>query len=96
MDMKISEKNGKIFSVHQNRRFDVDFLAMKKLNDSGDLGELINIESRIHGSRGIPSDWRGEKEHGGGMLLDWGVHLIDQLVGVSSVNLACLLNGFSS
>ena len=77
-----SEKNGKIFSVHQNRRFDVDFLAMKKLNDSGDLGELINIESRIHGSRGIPSDWRGEKEHGGGMLLDCGVHLIDQILQI--------------
>ena len=55
---------------------------MKKLNDSGDLGELINIESRIHGSRGIPSDWRGEKEHGGGMLLDWGVHLIDQILQI--------------
>ena len=77
-----ANKNGKIFSVHQNRRFDVDFLAMKKLNDSGEIGELINIESRIHGSRGIPSDWRGEKQHGGGMLLDWGVHLIDQILQI--------------
>lgn len=73
-----ANKNHKIFSVHQNRRFDVDYMAMKQIDDSGDIGELINIESRIHGSRGIPSDWRGEKEHGGGMLLDWGVHLIDQ------------------
>ncbi len=75
-----AKKNGKIFSVHQNRRFDVDFLAMKRIKESGEIGEIINIESRIHGSRGIPSDWRGEKEHGGGMLLDWGVHLIDQLL----------------
>ena len=77
-----SEKSGKLFSVHQNRRFDVDFLAMKQIKQSGELGELINIESRIHGSRGIPSDWRGEKEHGGGMLLDWGVHLIDQALQI--------------
>ena len=77
-----ANKNGKIFSVHQNRRFDVDFLAMKQINDSGEIGKLINIESRIHGSRGIPSDWRGEKEHGGGMLLDWGVHLIDQVLQI--------------
>lgn len=77
-----AEKNGKIFSVHQNRRFDVDFLAMKQIKESGELGEIINIESRIHGSRGIPSDWRGEKEHGGGMVLDWGVHLIDQLLQI--------------
>ena len=77
-----AEKSGKIFSVHQNRRFDVDFLAMKQIKESGELGAIINIESRIHGSRGIPSDWRGEKEHGGGMLLDWGVHLIDQLLQI--------------
>ena len=77
-----AEKNGRIFSVHQNRRFDVDYLAMKQIKESGELGEIINIESRIHGSRGIPSDWRGEKKHGGGMVLDWGVHLIDQLLQI--------------
>ena len=75
-----AKKNNKIFSVHQNRRWDVDYLAMKKLKESGDIGEIINIESRIHGSRGIPSDWRGIKEYGGGMLYDWGVHLIDQIL----------------
>lgn len=74
------KKSGKLFTVHQNRRWDVDFLAMKQIKESGELGEIINIESRIHGSRGIPSDWRGEKEHGGGMILDWGVHLIDQML----------------
>lgn len=77
-----SEKNNVRFTVHQNRRFDVDYLAMKQIHDSGEIGEIIDIESRIHGSRGIPSDWRGEKEHGGGMLLDWGVHLIDQILNI--------------
>ena len=80
--IECSKKNGVKFTVHQNRRFDVDFLAMKQIHDSGEIGEIINIESRIHGSRGIPSDWRGTKEHGGGMLLDWGVHLIDQVLNV--------------
>lgn len=75
-----SKKAGKIFSVHQNRRWDVDYLAMKQIHDSGEIGDVINIESRIHGSRGIPSDWRGEKKYGGGMLYDWGVHLIDQIL----------------
>lgn len=75
-------KSGKLFTVHQNRRWDVDFLAMKKIAQSGEIGELINIESRIHGSRGIPSDWRCTKAQGGGMILDWGVHLIDQILQI--------------
>ncbi|MBE7026182.1 MAG: Gfo/Idh/MocA family oxidoreductase [Ruminococcaceae bacterium] len=77
-----SKRCGKLFTVHQNRRWDVDFLAMKQLADSGEIGKVLNIESRIHGSRGIPSDWRGEKEYGGGMLFDWGVHLIDQMLQI--------------
>lgn len=75
-----AERNGKLFTVHQNRRWDVDYLAMQQLADSGEIGEVINIESRIHGSRGIPSDWRGIAKFGGGMLYDWGIHLIDQVM----------------
>lgn len=78
--IEAAEKNHVHFSTHQNRRWDVDYLAMKQVHDSGELGKVINVESRIHGSRGIPSDWRGEKVHGGGMLYDWGIHLIDQML----------------
>lgn len=80
--IEAADKNGKIFSVHQNRRFDVDYLAIKKIVEEGNIGKPLRIESRIHGSRGIPSDWRGEKAHGGGMILDWGVHLIDQILQI--------------
>ena len=78
--LKACKESGKLFTVHQNRRWDVDYLAMQAIKDSGEIGKPLRIESRIHGSRGIPSDWRGEKAHGGGMILDWGVHLIDQLM----------------
>ena len=75
-----AKKAGKLFTVHQNRRWDVDFLAIKSIIASGEIGDTINIESRVHGSRGIPSDWRCHKPYGGGMILDWGVHLIDQML----------------
>ena len=68
--------------MHQNRRWDADYLKMKEVYASGDLGDVFGIESRVQGSRGIPGDWRGHKEHGGGMILDWGVHLIDQMLGI--------------
>ena len=77
-----AKKYGKLFTTHQNRRYDVDYLMMKQVYASGELGEVFGVESRIQGSRGIPGDWRGKKEHGGGMILDWGVHLIDQMLGI--------------
>ena len=92
--VKAAKESGKKLSVHQNRRWDVDFLALKSVIESGEIGQTIRIESRIHGSRGIPSDWRCQKEFGGGMILDWGVHLIDQMLQlipdeISTVNCNC-------
>lgn len=78
--LKASQKSGKVFSVYQNRRWDSEYVGMKNLITSDKLGRPIRIESRVHGSRGIPGDWRKEKKHGGGMLYDWGVHLIDQML----------------
>lgn len=75
-----AEAAGKLFMVHQNRRWDADFLTIKKILGQGSLGRVFHIESRILGSRGIPGDWRKLARHGGGMLLDWGVHLLDRLV----------------
>ena len=69
---------GRLFTVHQNRRWDEDYLTMKKLLDDGTLGRVFRIESRVQGSRGIPGDWRNQKQHGGGMVFDWGIHLLDQ------------------
>ncbi len=78
--LEAQNKSGKLLTVHQNRRWDVDFLGVKSVIDSSEIGDVIRIESRIHGSRGIPSDWRCIKKYGGGMILDWGVHLIDQML----------------
>ena len=79
-------RNGKIFTVHQNRRWDKDFRIVKKILDSGELGKVYSIQSRLHGSGGVMFGWRGEKKHGGGMLYDWGVHFIDQLMWMLGYN----------
>jgi predicted dehydrogenase len=75
-----SQETGRLFTVHQNRRWDEDFLTVRRIMEENTLGRVFNIESRVHGSRGVPGDWRNKKRHGGGMVLDWGVHLLDQLL----------------
>ncbi len=78
--LEVAKKKKLIFTVHQNRRWDKDFNIVKKALEQRLIGKPFYIESRVQGSRGIPGDWRCVKEAGGGMLLDWGVHLIDQLL----------------
>ena len=76
----VANETKKTFMVHQNRRWDPDFLIVRELYKTKQIGELFQIESRVQGANGIPGDWRHLKAHGGGMLLDWGVHLLDQLL----------------
>jgi len=78
--MEASKKYDKVFTIDQNRRTNKDFVLMKRKVEEGLLGEVYHIESRVEGSRGVPKGWRTKKELGGGMMLDWGVHLIDQLM----------------
>ncbi len=75
-----SKRTGVPFTVHQNRRADADYLRVKDTIEKGLLGKVFSIESRVTGSRGIPEGWRQYAVAGGGMMLDWGVHLIDQLM----------------
>lgn len=93
--IECSRDNDVTFAVNQNRRFDRDFLTAKKIIESEELGKVFRFESKVYGSRGIPGDWRGEKQHGGGMLLDWGIHLVDQFLQIEGLEIASLYAEFS-
>ncbi len=80
--IEVANNCSKVFSIHQNRRWDKDFVIIKKLLKQGDIGSPYFIESRVQGSRGAMYGWRGHKINGGGMVLDWGVHLIDQMLNL--------------
>ena len=72
-------ETGKFFTVHQQRRWDPDYRAVCDVVNSGQIGKVTTIESRVLGERGVCFGWRADPESGGGMLYDWGVHLIDQI-----------------
>ena len=78
--LAVAEKVGRVFMVHQNRRWDDDYLIVRRLQQDKSIGEIFHLESRVQGANGIPGDWRHSPAQGGGMVLDWGVHLLDQLL----------------
>lgn len=77
---EVSEKTGKFFTVHQNRRWDSDLLTVKNIFENKILSKPYTIESRVQGSRKSLHGWRGYKINGGGMVYDWGIHLMDQML----------------
>jgi scyllo-inositol 2-dehydrogenase (NADP+) len=72
---------GRILTVFQNRRWDDDFLTLRRLIAEGSLGEVARFESRFEWWKPDPADsWktRATASEGGGLLYDLGTHVIDQ------------------
>ncbi len=84
----IANKQEKLLTVFQNRRWDNDFLTIQKLLKDGILSDVVRFESRFERFRPQldAKKWRENTgpDEGGGLLFDLGSHLIDQ---------ACLLFG---
>jgi predicted dehydrogenase len=72
--VELAERLGLPLAPYQNRRWDSDFLTVRALVDAGALGEVTRFESRFE--RLAPE--AGPGAAGGGTLLDFGAHLVDQ------------------
>jgi scyllo-inositol 2-dehydrogenase (NADP+) len=77
-----ARSHGVVASVFHNRRWDGDFLTVRRLREEGALGELLRFESRFERWRPEvdAGKWRegGTLEDAGGVLFDLGPHVIDQ------------------
>jgi len=92
----LAAEKGLILSVYNNRRWDGDYLTVKKLIQDGRLGEVKSFESHFDRFRPeVRQRWREQSTTGGGILFDLGPHLIDQtlqLFGVpDAITAQCLI-----
>ena len=80
--IEIANNKGLVLTVFHNRRWDGDFLTVKHLIESGELGEVKEFESRFDRFRPDKKEgsWREENKPGSGILFDLGSHLIDQAI----------------
>jgi scyllo-inositol 2-dehydrogenase (NADP+) len=87
--IQAAEKAQRHLFVHQSSRWDRDFLLVKEAIASGLLGEVLVIQSKVMlcdqgwpawGIEGMANPWRIKAKYFGGLLFDWGPHLVDQLL----------------
>lgn len=78
--VRITNECGVKFTVHHQRRLDQDFRIMKEIFDQKALGDVYMMKNSLYGFNGNMHDWHVYISEGGGMLYDWGVHLIDQIL----------------
>lgn len=79
----LADEHGVLLSVFQNRRWDNDFLTLRKLLADGALGDVWRFESRFERWRPQPKGgWResGDPAEIGGLLYDLGSHVVDQAI----------------
>ncbi|HKW62942.1 MAG TPA: oxidoreductase [Candidatus Acidoferrum sp.] len=74
-----AKKNGRLITVYQNRRYDGDFQAIRKLVAEGTLGRIVRFETHYDRYRPQlkPGAWRETTRPGSGILFDIAPHLID-------------------
>lgn len=84
--IRIAKEHRKVLTVYQNRRWDTDFLTLRKLLNEGILGRVAEFETHFDRHRPSPPDpsstWKARPLPGGGALYDLGSHLIDQVVTI--------------
>lgn len=72
-----AQKADVVISTFHNRHWDGSVMKALEVVKSGKLGEIVRVEAHM-GQRNQPGDvWRGSKSISGGILYDWGVHLLE-------------------
>ncbi|KAH8113302.1 NAD-binding protein, partial [Phellopilus nigrolimitatus] len=85
---ELARTKNRVLYAYQNRRWDSDFLSLKRLlkepaSSSAYLGDLFEYESHYDRYRnGLKGTWKDDKLAGAGQLYDLGTHLIDQVVSL--------------
>lgn len=79
--IETARRRNKMATVFHNRRWDGDFMTIRKIVESGAIGDVFAIECAMS-SYGEPSPgwWRGYKDICGGIMHDWGAHFWDWML----------------
>lgn len=80
--INLSKKKNKILTAFQNRRWDGDFLTLKKVIEENMVGTIVEFEAHYDRFRNYiePNTWKEEEGIGKGILYNLGSHMLDQVL----------------
>ena len=78
----LASENDLMLVVYQNRRFDEDFVTMRQIIRSGQIGDVFHYDSFVGGYSRPCEFWHSNAEVSGGAIFDWGSHFIDQILNI--------------
>ncbi len=81
--VKTGRENGLVVTTHQNRRWDPNYVAIRELLRSGELGKLYMIQSRHLGGPWKKTWADSSRWTGKGPFMSFGPHLLDQVLSMS-------------
>jgi predicted dehydrogenase len=81
---ELAEKRGLVLAPFHNRRWDGDFLTVRKLLEEDAVGRLVTFESHFDRFRPLPREntWKESADSANGLLFDLGPHLVDQALAL--------------
>jgi len=80
--IEAAEANNTMLTVFHNRRWDNDFLTIKKIIEQGVIGEVFHIEAYMGEYKHPGYAWRSHKPVSGGAAYDWGAHFVDWILNL--------------
>ncbi len=90
-----SEKQGVLLSTYHNRHWDGHILKALEVIQSGEIGDVYKIEAHI-GGWGKPGEWwRTQRSISGGILYDWGVHLLEYALQILQPSKLIEVSGYA-
>ena len=86
--MALASEKGLTLIVFQNRRFDADFVTIRRLIREGAIGEVFQYDSFVGGYSRPCDYWHSDAAVSGGAIFDWGSHYLDQILDVFGQDVA--------
>jgi scyllo-inositol 2-dehydrogenase (NADP+) len=80
--MSLAQERQRLLVVYQNRRYDPDFVTLRRMINDGVIGEVFQYDSFVGGYSEPCTYWHSDAAVSGGAIFDWGSHFLDQILNV--------------